>query len=404
MSLARACLVVGLLASGSIVAACADDGRDGYATDPSGTEGGGNGADGGNGNGNGNGNGKGEDGGGGEGGADAGGDANGPGPGPGPRVSCGGSFCRSDQACTAGVCTFPCTGVSVPGDYASIGAAVAALATTGNDATICVKAQQTAESFNVFDSANHNKKLTIIGVSAERSVIASMYVSSGWGDVSIVGLGFTDTMDVRSPSKVTLRALRFDGAANPLSLRPPTGANANYVVEGCKITATNAGLMLNASSAAPTTVTLLNNVFQGGNYGFHETHGGTQFTLSLVNNTFLGNKYAIDLSTPTPANIAVFNNIVANATNWGMNVASGATYTHGNNAFFGNLTNYNGVAVDGPGYVKTDCLMDTAATGIPETKPGSPCRGAGDTTKAPTTDFWNAARGASVDIGAVQGP
>ena len=81
---------------------------------------------------------------------------------------------------------------------------------------------------------------------------------------------------------------------------------------------------------------------------------------------------------------------------------AGLSPIHGNNALWGNTNNYSGAAVDGNAYVKADCMLDMA-TGAPEPKAGSPCRGAADATKAPASDFWNAPRGGAADIGAVDG-
>src|SRR5262245_21771020 len=40
---------------------------------------------------------------------------------------CGSTFCDADETCVDGACTYRCNGVNVPGDYASVAAAVDAL-------------------------------------------------------------------------------------------------------------------------------------------------------------------------------------------------------------------------------------------------------------------------------------
>jgi hypothetical protein len=94
--------------------------------------------------------------------------------------------------------------------------------------------------------------------------------------------------------------------------------------------------------------------------------------------------------------------IVQNGTGVDMEPGSAMpTINHGNNALFGNTANYYGMAVDGPGYVKSDPLLDTTVT-PPRLGQGSPARGAADPGHAPAKDFWGRTRGQSPDIGAVQ--
>jgi hypothetical protein len=102
--------------------------------------------------------------------------------------------------------------------------------------------------------------------------------------------------------------------------------------------------------------------------------------------------------------VDVFDDIIVNS---GIGIslftANNASEQHfGNNALFGNGTNYTDSAVDGPGYVKTDPKLDTSTP--PGLRLASPCRGAGDPGHATAVDFWGAPRGAKPDIGAVQSP
>jgi len=100
------------------------------------------------------------------------------------------------------------------------------------------------------------------------------------------------------------------------------------------------------------------------------------------------------------ATIAYVNNIISNSTMVGVTVGTGLTgVTHSNNALFGNTTNFAGAAVEGSGYVKSDCQIEITT----QTKTGSPCRGVCKTDGASAVDFWNAARGSKIDLGAVQG-
>ena len=126
--------------------------------------------------------------------------------------------------------------------------------------------------------------------------------------------------------------------------------------------------------------------------------------LTLFNNTIDKAQYGIYLSGAATSVVSYVNNIVSNSTMVGVTVAASMTaVTHSNNALFGNTSNYAGSAVEGTAYVKADCQLDTS-TGVPQTKPGSPCRGVGKLEGAPATDYWNASRGSKIDLGAVQGP
>src|SRR5262249_23612218 len=100
-----------------------------------------------------------------------------------------------------------------------------------------------------------------------------------------------------------------------------------------------------------------------------------------------------------PVVMSIFNNLLIGN---GVGIAlSAPVATFGNNALYNNVNNYDGVATDGAGYVKTDPLLDTSTT-PPGLLSGSPGLGAGDSTKGSPHDFWGRRRGSKVDIGAVQ--
>lgn len=295
----------------------------------------------------------------------------------------------------------------MPGDYATVQAAVTALAAAGNDATICVKAQQTSEAITVTDGANHNKKLTIVGVSATRTVLGSLNVTTGFSEVEIVGLGVQSGVTVQGSGKATLRAMRISNASgNSLYLRQSSGsAPSTIVVDGTEITNASASgydIQVYAPYTAQFTVNVSNSWIHGGAYGVYVNASNPQSAVSLLNDTIDGARYGIYLAGSASASLTYANDIIANHSDFGVYVTAGLSPIHGNNALWGNTNNYSGAAVDGNAYVKADCMLDMA-TGAPEPKAGSPCRGAADATKAPASDFWNAPRGGAADIGAVDG-
>lgn len=325
----------------------------------------------------------------------------------GPRVSCAGTLCRSDQTCEQGVCTFACTGTRVPGDYATLSEAVSALAAAGNDATICFSGQ-TGQSVIVTDSAEHNKALRVIGVSAEKTSLGDLRVAGGFSDVSLVG--FTvQVLAIHDAKKVSLRGVRISGTSQALTLRQSSykpGQVAEIDIDGCDISSSTSGRAINIDSvyAYPWTISLSNSWVHGGDFGiFLSSSSDSKLSLSIINNTITGSKTGIYLAGSSLSTITYANNILANHTSAAVNVAGGTTVVHANNALFGNASNYTNLAVDGAGYVKQDCMLDTSGR-VPELKPGSPCRGAADASKAPPSDFWNAPRKAPVDLGAVESP
>ena len=340
-----------------------------------------------------------------EGGDEGGGDA---GPGA-PRIPCGPTFCRSDERCASSACTYDCTGTKVPGDYATITSAVTALAATGADVTICLGAIQAGESVSVSDPAAKLKKLKIVATAPLLTTLGSVSVGAGFSEVTLVGFGTSSTLNVTGAAKVTLRGLKLSSTSGAaLQLRSSTLATPTTIlVDGCDIgsaTASNYGVYIDNSQTSMFNVAITNSYIHGGQYGVYLYGANPSLGLTILNNTIDKAQYGINLSGSPTAVVSYVNNIISNSTMVGVTVASGMTaVAHSNNALFGNITNYAGAAVEGTGYVKVDCQLDMA-TGVPQTKPGSPCRGVGKPEGAPATDFWNASRGSKIDLGAVQGP
>ena len=343
-----------------------------------------------------------EEGGNGEGGGDAG-------PGS-PRIACGPTFCRSDAKCVSNACMYDCTGTKVPSDYATITSAVTALAATGADVTICLGAIQAGESVSVSDVGAHNKALKIVATIPLQTTLGSVSVSSGFSEVTLVGFGTSSTLNITGAAKVNLRGLKLQSASGAaLQIRTTSGVTtpSSITVDGCDIGSTTTsgyGVYVDSTYASPLDVSVTNSYIHGGSYGVYQYGSSGTLTMKLVNNTIDKATYGINLSGSGASAISYVNNIISNSTMVGVTVGTSLTaVTHSNNALFGNVTNFSGSAVEGAGYVKSDCQLDMT-TGVPQTRAGSPCRGVGKTDGAPAVDFWNSSRGAKVDLGAVQGP
>lgn len=341
-----------------------------------------------------------------EGGGDGGADS---GPGS-PRIACGPTFCRSDAKCVSNACTYDCTGTKVPGDYATISSAITALAATAADVTICLGAIQAGETVSISDVGAHNKALKIIATAPLLTTLGSVTVSSGFSEVTLVGFGTSSTLNVTGAAKVNLRGLKLQSTSGAaLQIRTTSGVTtpSSITVDGCDIgssTTSGYGVYVDSTYTSPLAVSVTNSYIHGGTYGLYQYGSSASLTMKIVNNTIDKAATGIYLSGSGTAAISYVNNIISNSTMVGVNVGASLTgITHSNNALFGNVTNFAGSAVDGAGYVKSDCQLDMA-TGVPQTKAGSPCRGVGKTDGAPAVDFWNASRGSKVDLGAVQGP
>ncbi|CAN5922825.1 hypothetical protein BH11MYX4_BH11MYX4_13000 [soil metagenome] len=327
----------------------------------------------------------------------------------GPRIPCGPTFCRSDAKCVSNACTYDCTGTKVPGDYATITSAVTALAATAADVTICLGAIQAGESVSISDVGAHNKKLTIIATAPLQTTLGSVSVSSGFSDVTLIGFGTSSTLNVTGAAKVTLRALKLSSVSGAaLQIRGSSATTPSTItVDACDIGSSSTsgyGVYVDSSLTSPLDVAVTNSYIHGGSYGVYQYGTSTSLALKITNNTIDKAQYGLNLGGSGTSAISYVNNIISNSTMVGVTVGTGLTaVTHSNNALFGNMTNYAGSAVEGTGYVKSDCQLDMS-TGVPQTKAGSPCRGVGKADGAPGTDFWNASRGSKIDLGAVQGP
>jgi hypothetical protein len=104
--------------------------------------------------------------------------------------TCGGKTCYAGQSCVSGECSFTaCSGSHVPGDYATIQAAINALTNGGGSGTICLAAQTYTENLSLITG-----RVTIEGVSPSQSSISALqmtYAFEGNVGVSLMGLSIT---------------------------------------------------------------------------------------------------------------------------------------------------------------------------------------------------------------------
>jgi hypothetical protein len=322
-------------------------------------------------------------------------------------VMCGTSTCFVGQSCVSGACAFTdCIGDSVPGDYATVQDAVTALAPVGG--TICLGAQMYDESVGFGLAAPLSTTIVIQGVSPAQTVLQSLGIEADESSPSVVLKGLTlGSLFVNAYDgliSVTMSASKLEGIGGPL------GGGLAITLDGVEITSSSTAgpvISLGVSDMGDSLSLTVENCY------IHDTGGislsteygygmGLSFNATFLNNTFVDNTTAIDNAAEEEGSSgsvasSYFNNLFVNN---GLALDLAMTGTTGNNALYGNTTNYAGMAVDGPGYVKANPMLDTSTP--PGLESGSPCRGAGDAAQAPSHDYWGKSRGSIVDIGAVQ--
>lgn len=336
------------------------------------------------------------------------------------RIACGGTYCRGDQTCNAGSCQYACTGTQVPGDYATIQAAVNALVGV-SDAKICLKAQSYNETVSASSSSSTytSKSLEIVGVSSSATTMTGLTISGNpFSHVVVRGVAFGGTVTLSTnPEKVEFYGVKFGTSASSYGLQ--ADSNTELLLDGCELTAgpsyyaayltrSSYGYGSVIASLAPK-VTIQNSWIHDAGYGIYistSSYSGSQPTLNvnLVNDTISGNNYGVYASGGSyiPTNLTYVNDVIVNSKTYGVSLsASQTTVTAKNNALWNNVNNYAGSAADGAGYVKADLKLDTSQS-PPALGAGSPARGAADATMAPQVDFWDVTRPSAPDIGAVQ--
>jgi hypothetical protein len=367
--------------------------------------------------------------------ADGGGDGGDP---PAGLLPCGTVFCREDATCVSGACELPaCVGYHVPGDYATVQAAATAIGPAGG--TICVGAGTFAEDVFV----NGQSPVVVQGVSAAKTTVRSLYLASS---VTVKGLSTSAPSTISPGLDVTLSNVRLAtetgtalvvgangggavgkririlasqiaGASGGIRFENAYDKNELFTIDRCDVSSPQGpAIWMNelTSSIANSPVRL-----SVENSWIHDSREGLLFTaprgctscpypntstsdaISLVNDTFTSNGTAVRAATERPGTptLRIHNSLFSKST-LAISVSNGIDAQASHNLLFGNATNYEGI-VDGPSTIKADPKLDGATP--PRPGPGSAARGAADLARAPARDYWGRARGATADIGAVEG-
>lgn len=325
------------------------------------------------------------------------------------------STCRVDQACVGGICRFACTGARVPGDYATIQAAITALQPVGG--TICIQPGTYSESLTI----QPNKSLSLIGPDKGHVTLA--------GSIAVGQAGATSGLTVRgvavqkgltindsNASSIIVEACHLrnntSGTSAHAVLLQRTYNYPNVILDGNDIAgqANTYGVAVvdsSASSSYPAVqLGLRNNYIHDSKRGIDLTLGGSNWsksTFSFVNNTIVDSEIGMMVQASNKTLSLTYRNNVftQNDTGISLNVDSNATVAHSHNAFFGNVVNFAGAAIMAPSDVLQDPYLDFAMT-PPEPLEYSPLIGAGTTNNAPLKDYWAQTRDSTPDIGAVE--
>src|SRR5262249_10230676 len=125
-------------------------------------------------------------------------------------------------------------------------------------------------------------------------------------------------------------------------------------LDGVDVSGDRATPAILLNSSGNVLLLVQNSYVHGGKFGISDVQPlAPSSTITLVNNTLADNGTAISLLPPNnlgKTTAKYFNDLVIN-NQVAVDTSAGVSGEFGNNALFGNATNYSGTAVDGPGYM-----------------------------------------------------
>jgi hypothetical protein len=329
-------------------------------------------------------------------------------------VACGDTTCRVDQTCVDGACVFDCPAgaAHVPGDYATAQEAFTALDHVGG--VIClgplVEVAPQFGGFWLYPTAS----LTVIG--------------SGPSATRLIGeLDINDASDHDrvTPFRVEMRGLSVEGGlalilhapyhddlvvedvrvrgavryVDRMALMLDHNGGSNVMLDGLDVsspTGTAVGFYPNSISNPPVTPIVLRNSWIHDSVEAISVDDGYGLPTLIANNTLSNTMYGIY---GRGTNQLTYANNVFDRVQY-TQVAFVSPGTRHHNAYLS-----SGTAQTPPGM--TDIVVDVSdldASASPSAPTAtSRLRGAADPALAPATDYWGNPRGATPDIGAVEG-
>jgi hypothetical protein len=313
---------------------------------------------------------------------------------------------RGNDGDCSGRAILPCDGIQVPGDYATVGAALTAV-DSGRTVTnvICLGATTFVEDIAV---PNLRRSVVLRGSSADTTRVEGN-VSIGSRD-SAIRLELAG-INVDGNVRLQLDADVHDTKLHGLSL-VSWEYGMDVVVSRCDLSATGTALTLDVSGSGHLQVRLESSFIHDAATGIATTASGLRTglleprtTLVAHGNSFVGNAVAVRVRGGYLQGeylIDYFDNVFVDSSMVAVDLEDRreSAATHGNNAFFGNAANFTGAAGPGVGDVRTDPLLDRTES-PPRPMSGSPLIGAASSSAA-ERDYWDLARDSMPDIGAVE--
>jgi len=316
----------------------------------------------------------------------------------------------TDQTCDgADVPGFACSGYTVPGSYASIGAASAALGNSPTVQTICLTGTTYTENPTI------RGNLRIIGPSQyDTRINGRVTFASGRAGSTIELQGVTISNGVyvedgSSTFSTTLSDCILEDTNNHnIHVERNGYGTPNFAVRRCIIEARSTASAVylydyGYNSTDRVSLEIRDNYISGGSYTVRtavtkSSSRRTYQSVTIVNNTIEGGNYGLwMIGRYTPFQIK--NNILvdnARAFHWD----GGGSMNNDFNLYFGNSTNFSGSATGGANRVTADPLLSAEVPPVPAT--GGVADGAGTTSYASTVDYWTNPRPSPPSIGAVE--
>ncbi|HVY47390.1 MAG TPA: hypothetical protein VHB21_15990, partial [Minicystis sp.] len=309
----------------------------------------------------------------------------------------------------------PCT-VHVPGDYADLGTAFAALAPTGGK--ICVTAPVPGGTLHAVPDGTPPLEVEGFGRDAPDNTMTidvdgytpGLFVH----DITLEGLG----VDAATVTIARARLATSTLGGGVLAVDDRNGPT-HVVVDACELTNEAVALQQLGTEGAALVHPWGNTpgeLLRIQNSWIHDANTGVCYyqptvpadlahdAVVLVNDTFTTDTYGAYFTVRDPSHgfpITVANDVFAGSMNVAVSISelTAVSYlTVSHDAYWQNGTNFYGAVPPGPGFVSSDPKLDMQSPPAPGA--GSPLVGAADPAYAPVADFEGAARGGSPDIGA----
>jgi hypothetical protein len=258
---------------------------------------------------------------------------------------CEGARCLAGQTCGESGCEFPCEGIRVPGDYATLEDVMDAVGT--EEVTVCLASgdygeQRVAGRMTVigaspdavqFDTLQVGGSVTVRGFSANRVSVpsgASARLEAcrvAQGESYVVSSSVGASSIVLTFSGCEIGGPEFSGMSIHVPSEAYTGGGLTF--ENCWIHGATSAALGVASGAELASLVVRHSTLTDNRYGIVATRGLEDINLRISNTVIVGSEVALRFTEIEPDEYA-------------------------NIALFDNATNYDGEAAPPPGLVSGD--------------------------------------------------